>query len=122
MHEMSLMESVRDIVEDAARAHGARRVTTVRLRIGALSTVDAGALRLCFDVVMHDGVAEGAALEIETEPGAAWCWDCQVAVAVLAEGAGCPTCGGHRLQVTGGTDMRVKDIDLATEPELPTCA
>jgi hydrogenase nickel incorporation protein HypA/HybF len=122
MHEMSLMESVREIVEDAARANGARRVTTVRLRIGALAAVDPEALRFCFDVVMHGSVAAGAALEIDSEPGEAWCWDCAAAVVLLAEGADCPTCGGHRLQVTGGTEMRVKDIDLATEAESSTCA
>jgi hydrogenase nickel incorporation protein HypA/HybF len=126
MHEMSLMESVREIVEGAARANGARRVTTVRLRIGALAAVEPEALRFCFDVVMQGSVAAGATLEIDSEPGEAWCWDCAATVVLLAEGAVCPTCGSHRLQVTGGTEMRVKDIDLATdlatELESPTCA
>ena len=116
------MESVREIVEDAARAHDARRVATVRLRIGALAAVDAEALRFCFDVVMQGGVAEGAALEIESDPGEAWCWDCADAVTLLAEATTCPHCGGHRLQVTAGTEMRVKDIDLGTDAEMPTCA
>ena len=40
MHEMSLMESVREIVDEAARANGASRVAAVRLRIGALAAVD----------------------------------------------------------------------------------
>ena len=122
MHEMSLMESVREIVEEAARSHGARRVATVRLRIGALAAVDPEALRFCFDVVMQDGVAAGAALEIESEPGRAWCWDCAATVTLAAEAATCPDCGGHRLQVTGGTGMRVQDIDLGSETEMPTCA
>ena len=122
MHEMSLMESVREIVEETASRHGARRVAVVRLQIGALATVEPEALRFCFDVVMQGGMAAGAALEIDTEPGEAWCWDCSATVVLLAEGASCPGCGGHRLQVTGGTEMRVKDIDLATESEMPTCA
>jgi hydrogenase nickel incorporation protein HypA/HybF len=122
MHEMSLMEGVREIVENAARAHGARRVATVRLRIGVLAAVDPEALRFCFDVAMRDGVAEGATLEIESEPGTAWCWDCSVNVVLDGEASACPTCGGHRLEVTGGTDMRVKDIDLVNEEEGLPCA
>jgi hydrogenase nickel incorporation protein HypA/HybF len=122
MHEMSLMESVREIVEGAARAHGARRVATVRLRIGVLAAVDPEALRFCFDVVMRDGAAAGAALEIETEPGTGWCWDCAETVVLPAERTSCPACGGHRLEVSGGSEMRVKDIDLCTEEESPTCA
>ena len=122
MHEMSLMESVREIVEETASRHGARRVAVVRLQIGALATVEPEALRFCFDVVMHDGVAAGARLEIETVPGSGWCWDCGEAVEIAEGGDGCPLCTGHRLEVTGGTDMRVKDIDLGPEQEMATCA
>ena len=122
MHEMSLMESVREIVDDAARANGAARVACVRLKIGALAAVDAGALRFAFDVVMRGGPAASAVLEIESVPGAAWCWDCARAVALDAHEAGCPECGGHRLEITGGTEMRVHEIDLAADEEIPSCA
>jgi hydrogenase nickel incorporation protein HypA/HybF len=122
MHEMSLMESVREIVEQTARGQGARRVATVRLEIGALATVDPDALRFCFDVVMHDSVAADARLEIESVPGSGWCWDCSEPVAIAEGGMPCPRCGGFRLEVTGGTQMRVKDIDLGPEEEISTCA
>jgi hydrogenase nickel incorporation protein HypA/HybF len=122
MHEMSLMESVREIVEEAARTHGARRVAVVRLRIGALATVDPGALRFAFDVVMRGGCADRATLEIDAVPGVAWCWDCSASVTLAASEAVCPTCAGHRLEVTGGTEMRVSEIDLAQDEEVATCA
>jgi len=122
MHEMSLMESVRDIVEDTARAHGARRVAVVRLQIGALATIEPDALRFCFDVVMNGGVAEGARLDIQTVPGAGWCWDCSQTVALADSTAACPECGGHKLEVTAGADMRVHEVDLAAEEETLPCA
>jgi hydrogenase nickel incorporation protein HypA/HybF len=122
MHEMSLMESVREIVDEAVRAHGASRVAVVRLRIGALASVDPEALRFAFDVVMKGGPAEAAALEIESAPGAAWCWDCAATVALGAAEVACPACGGHRLEITGGTEMRVHEIDLAADQEVATCA
>ncbi len=122
MHEMSLMESVREIVEQTARGQGARHVVTVRLEIGALATVDPDALRFCFDVVMHESVAAGARLEIESIPGSGWCWDCSKPVTIAEGGMPCPRCGGFRLEVTAGTQMRVKDIDLGPEEEISTCA
>jgi hydrogenase nickel incorporation protein HypA/HybF len=122
MHEMALMESVREIVDDAARAHGAKRVAVVRLRIGALACVDPQALRFAFDVVMRGGPAEEAALEMQIVAGAAWCWDCARSVTPGAHGAGCPECGGHRLEITGDTSMRVHEIDLAADQEVSTCA
>ena len=122
MHEMALMESVREIVDDTVRANGGSRVAVVRLRIGALASVEPRALRFAFDVVMKGGPAESAALEIETTPGTAWCWDCSQPVALASGEVGCAACGGHRLQITGGTEMRVHEIDLAADQEVVTCA
>ena len=122
MHEMSLMESVREIVIDAARAHGARRVAAVRVRIGAFASVDPDALRFAFDVVMRGSCAESARFEIETVPGAGWCWDCARSVTVAAGDACCPECHGQRLEITAGTEMRVHEIDLAADEETATCA
>jgi hydrogenase nickel incorporation protein HypA/HybF len=110
MHEMSIAESVLGIVADTARRAGLARVSDVRLEIGALAAVETQALRFCFDSVTRGSVAEGAELVIDELPGAAWCFGCSESVAIAARTDECPRCGGVRLQVTGGTDMRVKDI------------
>jgi hydrogenase nickel incorporation protein HypA/HybF len=110
MHEMSIAESVLGIVEDTARRGGLAHVSTVRLEIGALAAVETRALHFCFDSITRGSLAEGAQLVIDELPGAAWCFGCNDAVAIASRVDACPRCGGVRLQVTGGTDMRVKDI------------
>jgi hydrogenase nickel incorporation protein HypA/HybF len=110
MHEMSIAESVLGIVEETARREGFRRVREVRLEIGRLAAVETQALAFCFDVVKRGSVADGAALAIDETPGTAWCFDCSATVAVGGRGEPCPDCGGGRLQVNGGTEMRVKDL------------
>jgi hydrogenase nickel incorporation protein HypA/HybF len=110
MHEMSIAESVLGIVQDTASAAGLAKVNAVRLEIGALAAVEVGSLRFCFDSVTRGSVAEGAALVIDEFPGAAWCFGCSEAVGIGARTDACPRCGGGRLQVTGGTEMKVKDI------------
>ena len=112
MHEMSLAESVREIVLDTARANQAKRVRTVRLEIGALSQVEPEAMRFAWDVVMQDGAAQGAQLLIVITPGQAWCMQCSASVPVAQRGDACPRCGSHQLQVTGGDRMRVMDIEI----------
>ena len=57
MHEMSLAESVRQIIEDAARKQGFTRVKTVWLEIGQLACVEKESLRFCFDAVTHGSIA-----------------------------------------------------------------
>jgi hydrogenase nickel incorporation protein HypA/HybF len=109
---MSLAESVREIVEETARANSAERVTAVRLEVGALSHVEVEAMRFAFDVVMRGSVAEGARLEIDQPPGSAWCMQCSQQVVIAARSDPCPACGSHQLQVNGGDRMRVVDIEI----------
>jgi hydrogenase nickel incorporation protein HypA/HybF len=112
MHEMALAESVLQIVEDTARKHGASEVRAVRLAIGRLSHVEPEALRFAFDVVTRQSLAQGARLEIEATEGSAWCMQCCDAVPLARLGDACPRCGSYQLQVTGGDDMRVRDIEI----------
>lgn len=111
MHEMALAEGVLQIVEDAARREGLRRIHAVWLEIGQLASVEPEAMRFCFDAVTRDSVAAGARLEIVATAGAAWCNACCAPVALAALGDACPSCGGYRLRVTGGTEMRVKELE-----------
>ena len=113
MHEMSLAEGVMQIIEDAARSQGFKRVRAVRLEIGRLAAVETDALRFAFDVVTRGSVAEGAALDIIDVPGAAWCMRCGETVPIAARGDACPNCGSYQLQIGEGTEMRVKELELA---------
>jgi hydrogenase nickel incorporation protein HypA/HybF len=102
-----------EIVEDTARKNGAARVTVVRLELGALSHVEREALAFCFDAVAKGGIAEGAVLEIDPTPGAAWCMPCGERVPLAGLGDPCPRCGGWQLAVVQGEEMRLKEIEVA---------
>ncbi len=112
MHEMSLAEGVRTIIEDAAATNGFRSVRAVVLEIGELAAVEADALRFCLDVVLADTVAAGVDIEVETVPGAGWCMDCAQAVPMRELHDACPHCGGYRVQTTAGREMRVKALEV----------
>ena len=112
MHEMSLCQSMVDIITEQAATGDFDRVTGVRLELGALSCVEPEALRFCFDAVTKGTPAEGATLDIVVVPGSAWCWECDDTVAILALGLPCPACGGYSLQVTGGREMRLTELEV----------
>jgi hydrogenase nickel incorporation protein HypA/HybF len=112
MHEMSLAESVLQIIEDAAERERFAKVKAVWLEIGALAGVEPEALRFCFDAVTRGSVAEGATLEIATTPGAAWCMPCSQPVAIETRGDPCPRCGSFQLQVTGGAELRLRELEV----------
>jgi hydrogenase nickel incorporation protein HypA/HybF len=113
MHEMSLAEGVLQLIEDAAQAQSFSRVTTVWLEIGQLAGVEIEAMKFCFDVVVKDSLAEGAKLEIIATPGSGWCMHCAQTVPLAEVFGECPRCGQYQVQVTGGTEMRVKELEVA---------
>lgn len=113
MHEMSLAEGVLQLIEDAAREQKFEKVTAVWLEIGQLSGVEVEAMKFCFDAVIRDSIADGARLEIIALPGTGWCMACSRTVPMAEVFGECPHCGGHQMQVTGGTEMRVKELEVA---------
>jgi len=112
MHELSLAESVINIIEDAAAKQHFGQVRAIRLEIGSLSGVESEALRFCFDAVARDTVAQDARLEIIEVCGTGHCARCGTTSPVHTMFDSCPTCGEIALQVSGGTEMRVKELEV----------
>jgi hydrogenase nickel incorporation protein HypA/HybF len=112
MHEMSLTEGVLRVIEEQAVAHKFSRVKTLWLEIGELSSVDPEALQFCFDAIRVGTLAEHARMEIIRVPGQALCMDCGKQVHLVERYASCPECGGEKLQVCGGDEMRIKELEV----------
>jgi len=110
MHELSLAGGIVRVVEDAAAREHFRRVARLRLEAGVLAGVELRALRFALDAIAPGTCLEGAAIEIEQPPGQAWCLRCCDTVPIASRADPCPHCGGHQLQPTGGTELRVLDM------------
>ncbi len=113
MHEMSLAEGMRGIIEDQAAAHHFTKVTALRVEIGAFAGVEKDALAFAFDVVMRGSPAEGARLDLIDLPATALCYDCMKSVPISDRLDPCPVCGGGKLMPQGGDEMRIKDMEVA---------
>ena len=112
MHELSLCESVVQILDKSAKEQGFSTVKTVWLEIGALSCVEPEAMRFSFDVVTRGTLAAGAKLVIERVPATARCLSCLQDVSVNEYGDLCPACGSSDLQISGGDQLRVKELEV----------
>ena len=112
MHEMSLAESAMQIIEEAVRKQGCKRIRTVWLEIGRLAAVEPEAMRFCFDVVSKGSIAEGAQLEIVETAGRGKCAQCGCEALVTELYEPCPECGCYALNVTGGDELRVKELEV----------
>ncbi len=113
MHEMSLTEGVARVLEEQAASHGFAKVKTVWLEIGELSHVDPESMLFCWQAVASGSlVTAGAVMEIVRVPGQAWCLDCSQPVAIGKRYDPCPRCGGFKLTVTAGEEMRIKELEV----------
>lgn len=112
MHEMSLVEGVRELIEAAAEREGFARVRSVRVEIGQLSGVEREAFEFCFDLAMCGSLVEGARLDIVATPGRGCCVACgrEGALAVVYDP--CEHCGAFPVAVVAGTEMRVIDLEV----------
>jgi hydrogenase nickel incorporation protein HypA/HybF len=111
LHELSLCESLLEIIEEQASVHNYRRVKTVWLEVGRFAGVEGAALRFSFEVVVRESLAEGAKLKIIDIPGRGWCFDCGEEVLVEGYFEICPRCGGA-VQITGGQEFRMKELEV----------
>ncbi|MDO9142323.1 MAG: hydrogenase maturation nickel metallochaperone HypA, partial [Methylobacter sp.] len=112
MHELSLCESILQVLEQQAETQHFHKVKTVWLEIGALAGVETEALRFSFDVVVQGSIADQAKLEIIGIPGQAWCMPCSRNVLVQQLYDLCPHCGSRQLQVNSGDQMRIKELEV----------
>ena len=112
MHELALCQGLIELLVEQGRVHGFTEVRSVTLAIGALGHVDPDALAFCFDVVSEGTLAEGAVLTIERPDGTAHCLACGSYVTLASRIDPCPRCGSSQLMVTGGQDMRLREMEV----------
>ncbi|MCP4487926.1 MAG: hydrogenase maturation nickel metallochaperone HypA [Gammaproteobacteria bacterium] len=112
MHEMSLCQGILQVLETESQKQGFGCVKNVWLEIGDLAGVETESLLFCFDAVTRDSLADQAKLNIIHTPGSAWCLKCAKTVNVKQRFDECPQCGSYQLQVTGGDEMRIKELEV----------
>lgn len=112
MHEMSLVASLHDIVDNAAREAPFLRVQRLFITLGQLSCVDADTLRWCIASTAEGTLLAGADIVFETEPASARCTHCQHTYEPDTLFTPCPRCGQNAQELLSGRDMRVSALDV----------
>ncbi|MDA8123708.1 MAG: hydrogenase maturation nickel metallochaperone HypA [Deltaproteobacteria bacterium] len=114
MHELSLVQSLLDIVEDYARRENFSQVNVLRISFGRLSCLDPSSLEFAFEVLSEGTKAKGARLEFDIRPARLTCAACGEESA--CDGPcemQCPCCGSEKVCLTGGTEeLQLKEMDV----------
>ena len=111
MHEMSIVQSLFEIIEEAVRANGLERVTTVRMRVGEMAAVVPDSLEFCFEVLARGTPVEGARLDITVIPVSGTCSACRREFQVTDWLSACPGCGSASVALTGGDELCLDELE-----------
>ncbi len=112
MHELSIIQSALEIVEEQARQQGAVRVLAIRMAIGDLSGVVPEALEFAFEALASETLAEGARLEIDRVPVTCYCERCRKEFEADVYARTCPACGTPSAEVRRGREMHLVSIEV----------
>ena len=110
MHEVGLCEDVLDAV--LRRADG-RKVTGVRVRVGALHHVSDASFEQAFQVVSIGTEAENAVVDLVHVPVRVRCRGCLAETESNELVVVCPTCLASELDVVAGDELLLESIALA---------
>jgi hydrogenase nickel incorporation protein HypA/HybF len=114
MHELAITES---IIKVAVTAAAGRRIRTITMVIGALSSVVDDSVQFYFDFLSRESLAEGASLQFRRVPATAHCLDCSTTSEVVPPlPSACPNCGSPRLRLSGGDQFLVESIEVDDDP------
>jgi hydrogenase nickel incorporation protein HypA/HybF len=113
MHELSLCQSIRQIVE---RASDGRPVEAVYLQVGQLRQVVPETLATCWALLTESTPLSGSTLAIEHVPVVLSCRDCGGRTTLADELLlACVGCGSTRTTVLSGEELLVTALDLAEQ-------
>ena len=115
MHELSLAQSLIEQVLAAAEAENAAQILRVVVAIGPYSGVEKTAFEFAFPFAAEGTSAEGAELVIEDVPATIECNTCHATTRADPTQLVCPQCGSDGVDIKGGHDFLVREIELKVE-------
>ena len=116
MHELGIVYHIIRDVENVARAHGVRRVSSVTLLLGEVSGVVPDlmldAWRWAAD---KKPITQGAELVVEPVEAVTHCEACGRDYATVEQGKTCPHCGSGETYLLQGQEVMIKQIETPDE-------
>lgn len=112
MHELSLIASLFEILEEQAKAKNAKTIVSVHLQVGLLSGAVPELLKTSFDIYKKDTLADDAELYIEEVPLKVECQACGALMVKEDYVVVCDECGSTNLKTLQGMDLFLLKMDV----------
>lgn len=112
MHELSIVVSLFEILEEKAKEKKAKKILSVKLKVGKLSGVVPECLETAFDIYKKETIASKARLKIEEVPLKVQCQKCRAEIIKDDFIFVCDKCGSTELKTLSGTELLLEKIEM----------
>lgn len=112
MHELSLVCSICDVINEKVAEFGASKVTSVKIVAGELCGIEDQTLKSCFELISEKTAAEGAEMIIQHLPIKVQCRNCGNEYETGIPFLKCPKCGNDSIKIISGNEFYIDSISV----------
>lgn len=112
MHEMSIAQSLVEILEEEMNKNQASVLRSVRLEIGRLSAIVPESLSFCFEVITSGTYMEGAELIMDIIPLRGTCNTCKKEFEINDYAFFCPHCESPEIDIFAGKALSIVEMEV----------
>ncbi len=112
MHEMSIAQSLIEVIKEEMQKHDAKTLRSVRLNIGEMTAVVPDALSFCFEVATTGTELEGVRLIMDIIPLKGFCHKCKSEFEIKDYTFICPSCLSTKIETIAGQNLSIVEIEV----------
>ncbi|MFA6456233.1 MAG: hydrogenase maturation nickel metallochaperone HypA [Bacteroidota bacterium] len=112
MHELSIAESIIDIIHQYVATERLCTVRSVTVKVGTFSGVVSDSLEFSYQAIIAGTPLDQSRLSIEQIPFVIECTECSQQSYNEPGMMQCTSCGSVRTKILSGKELQVKDIEL----------
>jgi hydrogenase nickel incorporation protein HypA/HybF len=112
MHELSIVETMVNMVLEKAKEQQAKKVLRVYLVIGELSGVLNDAVDLYFALLTKETIAAGAEIFFQRPPTLVRCRNCGTEYSPENLKIICPKCREQKIEIISGRELYIDNIEI----------
>lgn len=115
MHELSITQSLLEIVTQEVEKNAISKVTAIKLKVGEFTGLEPSCLTFYFEILTKNTQLEGADLRIERVPVRVKCRSCKKVFDLNDEPLNlalvCPACSNIDIEIISGRELFVEEIE-----------
>ena len=110
LHELGVVIEVIKTVENFAKINQLKRIETLVLQIGELSSMIPRYIEALYPAAVEGTLLQETKLKIEILPGNAICKKCRGVFNILENNSKCSNCGCEDWELLSGREFMIKEI------------